>query len=515
MHQQPTRLLALARSGDGQARCEIARRYLLGSDGFPRHLDSGIEFLQHPAAAALPAAAQVVADCLRLEEILQAGLLSLLQRAVDAGLVVAQTKLGAWWLARHPDQAQGAELLTAATRGQCEAALAAREALAAMAQARACDRLAAALRTLARHGLLDARAVAEAAARQALATGDRPALGVALACALSSGTTPGDSLAALLVEAVADAETEGGLEALPPVAVEALLEARACAGDRLAAHALGRALCGMAVGRLPAQALAAGQNLRKGSALLLRAADAGCDAAWLQLYRLHADHRLSVANPPMARFFLEKAAHRNIAEAQRHLGALMLRGAATLQQTEAAIAWLYRASGQGDEPAHQLLASLVLPVGGDEAVAGAAIAEVAAQDAELAGRLRVARAFGLTKQEALSLDPVAGLRPWGLVVERNPFIAQNRVAAPRAVPALTRMALAQLRAVAAQFAAEGGAAAPDWRRRAAQQRRLFMRLGVDEGLFFATANAQTLDSLRLGSKWAFRARQTLRQALSA
>jgi len=296
----------------------------------------------------------------------------------------------------------------------------------------------------------------------------------------------------------------------------ACLEMCADQGDRDAAYAFGRGLCGIASVALPPWVFADKLNLRKGAAFLLRAADAGIDAAWLHLYRLCADHRLSIANPEMARFFLEKAADRGQTEAQRKLGALLLREAATLAASEQAIQWLHRAASGGDAPARELLRSLVLPVAGAPDAAAAAIEQVRRHDPWLALRLELARQFGLTKLEALCVDPVEGSRPWGLVVGKNPFITQQRLAAPRAVPALSDAALATAQRAAAWFgqakrdtvAVEG-----DLRRRSLRQRRLFERLGLADEMFFAAATSMRLEALRLGPKWAFRARESLSLAL--
>ncbi|MDN3922921.1 hypothetical protein [Roseateles violae] len=511
MQRQNIRLLALARSGDAQARCEVGRRFLAGSDGFTRHLASGLEYLAHPAVAASAAADRIVAEHMRLDEIVQARMLLALERAADAGCSIAQAKLAAWWLARHPAAVTGTTLLQAAARQGCIAAQAALDpGLAGALKPR--------LQTLAQHGLLDAHAVAHAAAQQALAARELQAAAGALAAAIALAGHGSEELPALLVRMVEAAESAGEvLAALPAGVIEPLLEARACAGDRVAAHALGRALCGIDLGRLPAWAIAEGRNLRKGAALLLRAADAGCEAAWLQLYRLHADHHHSVANPQMARFFLEKAAACGVAEAQRRLGALLLRGASTLPESEQALGWLHSAAAQGDEHARLLLRSLVLPLEGDEDAAEAAIAAVANHDQWLAARLRIAREFGLTKLEALCFDPSSGRRPWGLVVGKNPFIAKIRLSAPRAIPALRPQALQHLRAVAERFSRAGAEAARqegDLRRRSLNQRRLFAALGLEEAMFFAVASSGALDSFRLGGKWAFRARQPLRMALA-
>jgi hypothetical protein len=258
--------------------------------------------------------------------------------------------------------------------------------------------------------------------------------------------------------------------------------------------------------------------MRKGVALLLRAADAGRDEAWLHLYRMHGDHSLSVANPQMARFCLEKAALGGQVEAQRKLGALLLRAADTLADSEQAIEWLQKAARADDAHARALLQSLVLPTDGDDAQADAAIELVRRDDPWLAVRMQLARRFGLTKLEALCVDPADGLRPWGLVVGKNPFISQIRLSAARAVPALSVAAMDAARRAASFFgqaSRDAQAFEGDLRRRSLRQRRTFERLGLDEAMFFANASSMTLEALRLGPKWAFRAKAPLQLALAA
>jgi hypothetical protein len=164
------------------------------------------------------------------------------------------------------------------------------------------------------------------------------------------------------------------------------------------------------------------------------------------------------------------------------------------------------------------LRSLVLPLAWSDEEAALAIAQVRPVDPCLATRLALSRAFGLTKLEALTVDPVDGLRPWGLVVGRNPFISQVRLSAPRAIPANSTPALDTARQAAAFFGQSrvcSDAVEGDLRARSLRQRRLFDRLDLDDTMFFSDASSMTLESLRLGTKWAFRARQPLTQALAA
>jgi hypothetical protein len=168
--------------------------------------------------------------------------------------------------------------------------------------------------------------------------------------------------------------------------------------------------------------------------------------------------------------------------------------------------------------ARVLLRSLVLPVPRADVDVAEALAQIGRSDPWLACRLQLARHFGLTRLEALCIDPVEGLRPWGLVVGRNPFITQSRLAAPRAVPALGAAAQAAAREAASLFGharGKGEAAEGDLRKRSARQRRAFERHGLDDEMFFAEASSMTLEALRLGPKWAFRARAPLQMALAS
>lgn len=515
MRRTDIRLLALARQGDASARLEVGRRYLLGSDGFPQHLPSGLEHLRLAAAQGAPAAARVLAECLPLHELLRAGEWAALQRAASDGSAAAQWRHGLLLLGLgEADTSQALTWLTQAAANDP----AAERVMDAVWSAPAAQRLHAALSAAAATTPLDAVAVALWLATRALELGRTEAAARALRTAADLSPAREESLpdavASGLVALIRHCQAIGrALPALPPALWRRALEQRAAAGERDALSWLGRGLSGLPAAGLPGAVFDERLNVRQGAAWLLRAADAGDTEAWLLLYRLHADHSLSVANPPMARFFLEKAAQVGLAEAQRKLGALMLRSAATLAESEAAIAWLHGAASQGDGHAQTLLRSLVLPVAGRDAEAAWALSLVQEHDVGLAARLALARAFGLTKLEALSVDPVQGRRPWGLVVGRNPFVVQARLSAPRAVPALDTTAREVAQRAATLFAQmpAGG----DLRVRSLRQRRLFERLGLSEALFFADASAGVLDTLRLGPKWAHRTREPLALALAA
>jgi hypothetical protein len=189
-----------------------------------------------------------------------------------------------------------------------------------------------------------------------------------------------------------------------------------------------------------------------------------------------------------------------------------------LHETEIALGWLHQSAQHGDPAAAGILRSLVLPVSGDGEVADTAIEAMMRESPAIASRLRVARDFGLTRLEALCVDLMAGVRSWGLVVGENRYLAQVRLAQPRAVPALDERAQQRLRRAAAffeQMRQDGGPAEGDLRVRSARLRRLLASYGVTEDLFFARATSSKLDTLRHGAKWAFGARPLLQSAIAS
>lgn len=253
-----------------------------------------------------PLAARVIFESLPLEEIVQQQQESALAQAAAAGSASAQIKLGAWLFTRHGRSEEGTRWLNAAAAAGAEPATAA---LAALQKANAEDVLQNLLRALDASGHLNGPVVAVLAARQALAANDLGHASASLRAALALTPALSGELAELIAAAVQLAEqTAQPLVGMAPNAIEAALDMRVSRGDRDASYALGRALCGLPCGVLAPTDLAGRPNMRKGVALLLRAADAGCDEAWLHLYRMHGDHSLSVANPQMARFCLRSAA---------------------------------------------------------------------------------------------------------------------------------------------------------------------------------------------------------------
>ncbi|MGE0671470.1 MAG: hypothetical protein AB7O64_00290 [Methylibium sp.] len=510
MRRQDIQLLAAARQGSAAACCEIGRRYLLGSNGFPRHVQTGLDYLSRPAVRESPCAIQAIADGLPLHEALELGQLDILKQAARTGHPAALCKLGGWHLTRPSGLDEALRCLQlAAAAGSAPARLVLQlrreDATPIAAAAQLTERLG-------ESGAIDAPAVLSRALLRARAAQDLDGLHWCLGMVARWQRMRCSMAAELVVDAVDLAERSAReLDDLPFEFVAEALEQRSLQADTRSQFALGRLLCGIPCGALQPRWVARSLNLRKGAALLLRAADAGEVRAWVHLHCLSSDHRCSVANPQMARFFLEKAAAQGDAESQRRLGALLLREASSIDDTERALGWLHRAARHGDLHAVHLMQSLVLPVHGGDAEALDAMVIIARTSPWLAARMDVSRHFGLTRLEALTMDPAQGMRSWGLVVGPNRFVRKARLAAPRAVPALGEPAVQALQTAARLFATPDRDEGPQHRTRLL--RSICAKHGIDESIFFAAATADTLASLRSGTRWAHKQRDALRSAL--
>src|SRR5687767_6495427 len=123
MRRQDIQLLVSARQGDSAARCEVGRRYLLGVDGFARHVATGLAHLTHASVRDRPQAATLIAENLPLDELLRRGLEAVLDRAA-AHSAAARAKRAAWQAAeRGAPMAQLRSLLSMCGDGAADAVL--------------------------------------------------------------------------------------------------------------------------------------------------------------------------------------------------------------------------------------------------------------------------------------------------------------------------------------------------------------------------------------------------------
>lgn len=509
-------MIAAARQGDPVACRELGRRYLHGTDGFPRHQRTALSYLTSPATRSSPEAALILVEGLTLEELLLTGHEATLRRVAVSGNQQAQIRVAAWLLVRHGDSEDArAWLSVCADSGN----VVAREALSAL-QSEASVTIASSL--LALHCGANGSDIARLnaiAARKALDSGEPSDAVRCVGSIAALAPLPTHDLAEITLS-ILDLASAGRLSlgSIPTSWIETCLRCASDRGDPRAHYYLGRAMCSIPSGRLAPRQLTLQPNLRWGSALLLRSADGGLDEAWLHLYCLHAASKSSVANPPLARVFLEKAARRGHRSAQRILGALLLGEAVDMVRTEQAVSWLHLAAESGDSEATGLLETLVVRPDGRDAEACEVLSEIRSRDPLIASRLLLARHFGLTKREATLVDPAIGQRSWGLVVERNPYFVKPGLRAARAVPILSAAARRSLHWAASIYQDAGppaDAADSDvWEKRIKRMNRVIKKHHVEPSLFFANITSDALEIMRGGPRWATSQRARLKSALS-
>ena len=509
MRRDNIRLRALARSGDLAAKIKLGGFYLQGVLDFPRNIKLALEYLSSPALRFRNDVAVLICSHLDILEIIEYSQVENLRKAaaLDNG---ARIKLITLLIIRKNLQ----ELEYWAGRNDsvlCE------ETRQMLQQCPDLD-LGRALFSIAEKHDIPCLDIIAAEARAALNEGDYGRAEQALSLVAPDAQCMPHAVYDVIAKMVTVADESGRkLEKIPPALIEASREHSTATNDRNACYLLGRMLAGLKTEFIGASHPARSVNLRKAIALLLKAADNGRAQAWMDLFHLCSDYRSSVGNPSMARFFLEKAAASGIAEAKRRLGALTLKEAKTIEHMEKGLSLLYESSIHGDRLANGIIKTLVLDVNGCEEEANSGIEEVQQIAPLLATRLRLARHFGLTKLEALSINPSTAIRPWGLVVERNLHIKKGNLSEPRAVPAASRKALETIRNAAMEFAPHGEIAdllEGSLRARALKQRRVFQKVNLRENLFFSQANSTQRDALRIGTRWAQHQKKFLDQALA-
>lgn len=493
MKREDLLLREAARRGDSRASLEMARRLFTGKEGFALNHKLGLAYLQQDLAQGAPAAVRLVAEAVPLEVLMAQQARGLLATAADWGCTAAMTKLGLWQLLHRAERGEGLEWLRRAGvhSPSCEGEISDPLTLARWLQV-----------GFARE-LLEPGEVLLAGAREALASGDVQGASDCLHAAAQLLPAQG-RLAQGVCAALALAVAQGGAArlALPVDLVETCLAERSEQGEPEAQFMLGCALANVACGPLAPRQVAARANLRRAAALLLRAADAGKAQAWLQLYEITSDPRSTAGNQEAARFFLEKAARAGVGVAQRKLGALLLREATTLVRAEQGVHWLSAAAQGGDEAACELLRTLVLPLPSlPPALETSIVEKVRAVDAELAARLTLARAFHLTRREALNFNPRRDIRPWGVLIPGTP--SENPKG--RLAPAVDEPMKQQLQRLASFFHADTAPGHLLAGHKARTQRHVFKALSIPEEMFFPPEIGRSWSHYGFGRHWAARA----------
>ena len=509
MRRDNIRLRALARAGDLEARIKLGGFYLQGLLDFPRNIKLALEYLSTPALKFRNDVAVLICSHLDILEIIEHSQVENLRKAAALDGCARIKLITLLIIRKNLDE-------LAFWRGRNDGLLC-KDIQKVLAQ-RADQDLAQALLRISEKYNIPCLDIIAAEAGAALSEGDYGRAEQALGLVAPDAQGIPDAIHEAIARIVSVAEESGRkLEKIPSTLIEASLEHSAAASDKHSCYLLGRMLAGLKTEFIETSQRSRSINLRKAIALLLKAADNGRAQAWMDLFYLCSDYRSSVGNPSMARFFLEKAAASGIAEAKRRLGALTLKEAKTIEHMEKGLSLLYESSIHGDSIANGIIKTLVLEVNGCEEEANSGIEEVQQIAPLLATRLRLARHFGLTKLEALSINPSTAIRPWGLVVQRNLHIKKGNLSEPRAVPAASRKALETIRNAAMEFAPHGEIAdllEGSLRARALKQRRIFQKVKLQENLFFSQANSTQRDALRIGTRWAQHQKKFLDQALA-
>ena len=514
MRRQDVQLLTLAKQGDRDALCELGQRYLLGTDGFSQYIDLGLKYLSHPSLADSELSARIIADALPLSELVRRSLVVVLASAANGGAASARLKLGFWRALTHREVDSVHRLWGQASADGCQHAAAAMNALSGGKE----DSMKVAMSTLASLPEIDASGTMTQALSSAVKSGDLDIAARVMEYAVSMEVEQTPELCdAVCIALVATQNQRMTLPQMDSGRLQSMLEDCVKRGNSSAALVLGRALCGIDSVFAWSASLTPKRNVRGGTALLFRAADAGIKEAWLLLYRVHAYGQGSVANPQAARFFLEKAASSGDPCAQRQLGASILKSALDIEAFEAGMHWMTLAANQGDAIARNLLGTFVLPIRGERKRAFEAIDIIARLDPGVAHRLRIARDFGLTRTEAICVDIASGSRPWGFVVSKDAADERLRSRFSRAIPALESRFLDHLREAAEFFGHTGESGSVTRGERRLREHRLKYVLelcDLDESLFFAQVPTATIATLRQGASWAHSVKKTLRTALA-
>ncbi|MFZ5538739.1 MAG: hypothetical protein ACOY5V_03240 [Pseudomonadota bacterium] len=495
--------LTAARRGAVAAQVFVGRCYLHGAESFPRQRATGIRYLSAAAAAGSREAGQELVDSLTLDELVRYRLVDVLRSAAFDGVAQAQYKLGLWLLTEGRTREEGERWLRrAAESGLARARVALAHSLLAAGSARGHDE---ALRLLKAEAISGNHESWFPLSRAALTAGDIPLFETALrqACARGRALTP--SAARLVVEALMlERAGRTGPLLVPAATLRAALEQTAEANVPEGLLLLGRALVGLDEDLCARAGLHTSRKLGRGIALLLKAADAGLAEALVALADVHELHRSLPSSARVARYYLEKAAERGVDAAAVRLGRMLLAAARTPNDVVRAVEVLHPLAIRGHVVAARLLDTLVNKVDGDGLHAERMLAAISTQNALLGARLALARAFGLTQYETLTLDVTRAQRSWGLWVDPSTFFAQRRKSTPRAVPALTQAAHHAMARAAQIFeridsgplGAEG-----DYRARVYALRTTLARVGASQELFLVRASVRELDALRGGRKW--------------
>ena len=473
-----------ARAGRAEAQLELGRLYLFGSAGLPKSLPTALHWLDRAAKQGCTEAWQLIGNHIPLELARQSPqpVTCWYERAYDgglarAGLVYAQLVLGAervppgqrakalraledagrggfpeaqWLLAREhgvasaprsgipAGEAPGAMPVAGAVAGRTpDAAAADARSLRPGTPDHAGQRW---LRRAADSGVTPAQF---ALLEQEWEAGEHQAyLERALPLARSlarSEVAQGRTSARLapdevtLLSRCARLVDEGGIaHDVEPDELHAFWELAAAEQDRHAQFALGLWCARMRIDGRRIAGDGAGNggaaNFKKAVRWLQQAGEQGLAEAWYALSRIYVKPEFSQRNVVEAQKYLERAAEMGYRDAQLECGNAAWRARRENEGNDVrAVFWLQKAAAQGCAKAAAMLDKIAPRDTGGWRELGALLAgRDLSEYPLLAARLELALAFGLSRAEALLLDPRHADRGHCLVVDIRASYGRSR-----------------------------------------------------------------------------------------
>lgn len=186
-------------------------------------------------------------------------------------------------------------------------------------------------------------------------------------------------------------------------------ERAAQANDGNAQYSLGLWYARMDAGGKRSPTIPGPANYRKAICWLARAGEQGLAQAWYALSRIHLRAECSRRNVAEARMYLERSAEAGHAPAQLELGVCAWRSRRVDESGDVrAVYWLQRAAAQGSVEAKQFMeriAACTAPAAWACAALQRLTHEAALTYPFLVARVELAASFGLSRQEAMLLDP--------------------------------------------------------------------------------------------------------------
>lgn len=484
MRKQDIRLRELARYGDEEAARDLGLKLLHGTAGLARNYQLALRYLE-PLLDRRPELGRAAAEAVPLDALITGGRVDILEPAAVSGSLIAAAKLGAFRFLLGNEDVGRAWLTAAAGR-----------------DLQADEETWRQLRLV----LNDARLMCAERVLELLLAGASKAVTSRLLRAALEAVPESPLFQLKCLELLGDAcEGAGADFSLPVALLQQCLDACARRGSAFANYALGSAQVGLACGSLLSAQLATKVNYREGYARLLRAAHAGETRAWYQLFKACADYRSVIANQGAAEFFLERAAAHGQTQAQRLLGARLLKSAATVQDVVAGQNWLVKAA-ESDSVALAVLQTF-FPFSDEARRLPDCVGAIERLDASLSLIIELAAAFHLTLTEAVRIDLSTCAQESSLVFEADGRGAPSLFA----LPAITDAATAALQRARdyGSLAAVGATGRSFERRRIAALRALFDNFGLSEQDCFL---APTQPRCRNLKQWKQAAQDLLREA---